>query len=178
MKIKRTLQILLDFFRSERQVGHTSVAMAGAASVPRCLVVAHTMKYGAELAAQAKEAGADGITVISLPTLDGKLLGWKNTAIAFDNEALVQLFGAALEEIDRQERRVTDSSLNCLTYETLQSIWYRSSMTQDWVKGLDRNRARVYRAGTSRMTRGTALSSATGKSGTKMKSFDSAEVTT
>jgi hypothetical protein len=106
MKIKRTLQILLDFFRSERQVGHTSVAMAGAASVPRCLVVAHTMKYGAELAAQAKEAGAEGITVISLPTLDGKLLGWKNTAIAFDNSALVELFGAALEEIDRQERRV------------------------------------------------------------------------
>jgi gamma-glutamylcysteine synthetase len=108
MKIKRTLQILLDFFRSERQVGHTSVAMAGAASVPRCLVVAHTMQYGEELVAQAKAAGADGITVISLSDSDGvmKLLGCKNTAIAFDNSALVELFGAALEEIDRQERRV------------------------------------------------------------------------
>lgn len=106
MKIKRTLQIILDFFRSERGVGHTSVAMAGAAAVPRCLVVAHTMKYGAELAALAQEAGADGVTVISLPVLDEKLLGWKNTAIAFDNGALVELFGAALTEIDRQERRV------------------------------------------------------------------------
>lgn len=108
MNIKRILTSLLDFFRSERQVGHTSVAMAGAASVPRCLVVAHTMKYGAELVAQAKEAGANGITVISLadPDVVMKILGWKNTAIAFDNEALVQLFGAALEEIDRQERRV------------------------------------------------------------------------
>lgn len=106
MKIKRTLQILLDFFRSERGVGHTTAVMNGAASVPRCLVVAPTMQYGENLVAQAKEAGADGITVISLTTLEPSLLGWKNTAIAFDNEALVQLFGAALAEIDRQERRV------------------------------------------------------------------------
>ena len=106
MKIKRTLQIILDFYRSERGVGHTTAVINGAASVPRCLVVAPTMQYGANLVAQAKEAGADGITVIALPMLGEKLLGWKNTAIAFDNEALVQLFGAALEEIDRQERRV------------------------------------------------------------------------
>lgn len=108
MKIKPLLEALVNFYQGNFGVGHTTAVMDGAASVPKCLVLAATQNQVQILLGRAKEAGADGVSVASVsdPDMISKLLGRKNTAIAFDNDALVQLFGAALEEIDRQERRV------------------------------------------------------------------------
>ena len=104
MKIKETLQNILNYYASTRRVGHTTAMIRGAQNVDNALVVTSNLS-----ASRALEHNYPHIKTTSIQS-GQKLLGF-NSPILFDNEALYVLFRDALKTIEDLENKLNDTNV-------------------------------------------------------------------
>lgn len=96
-KIKETLEVLLNYYETTRQVGHTTAMMEGAKNT-ECLVVV----YNSQVEKGIKKMFPDSKNkYISIYGVD-KLKDCK-TPLLIDNSALFELLDEALKEISKLE---------------------------------------------------------------------------
>lgn len=108
MKIKQTLQYIINYIDFNRRVGHTTTMIRGVQNVDEALVIAADSQHASHL--QNKLPRAE---VVAL-TAPGSLLG-KTKPLAIDNHALWLICRNSLAEIERLEalisRLSSDSSI-------------------------------------------------------------------
>jgi hypothetical protein len=110
MKIKETLQTLLNYYERTRGVGHTRVMLEGATNRPEALVVfAYPLQDKILTPGPLKNS-----QVLSLETVTTDLLG-RGVPLVFDNTGMSELLAQSLEEINRLEAEVQSLQDKTLT---------------------------------------------------------------
>ena len=103
MKIKQTLQNLRNYIEFNRRVGHTTAMIRGAQNVDNVLVIAANQHQAAMLQRELPRAEVVAITSPAC-MID------KTKPLAMDNQALWEICGGALAEIERLEARIAELS--------------------------------------------------------------------
>ncbi len=106
MNIRVQLQALLQYYVTNRQVGHTTAMLRGANN-SKCLVIAaREHNYRRLMDMQRKRKRGKKYDALSLDGIqNGALLG-RRDPIVFDNEALYVLFEAAHRRITELENKI------------------------------------------------------------------------
>ena len=105
MKIKETLQTMLLYYTRARGVGHTYVLKNGVDRVKnQCIVVGTTIKQSEDIVKKTE------IVNMGLSSLNSGIQGLR-IPIAFDNFALMEIFGESLGEINRLEDELRTANI-------------------------------------------------------------------
>lgn len=101
--IKNTLRNILSYYNSARQVGHTTMALTGAANFKNAIVVTHNHSMIDCIRKMVNPLFSPTLAFTTLSNFEnGSVLGRSN-AIVFDNAAVYTLCADALKEIERLE---------------------------------------------------------------------------
>jgi len=110
MKTKQTLQNLRNYIESNRRVGHTTAMIRGAQNVDNVLVIAANQHHAAMLHRELPRAE---VVAITSPVC---MIG-KTKPLVMDNQALWEICGGALAEIERLETRIAELSQENVSVE-------------------------------------------------------------
>lgn len=106
MNVRVQLQALLQYYVTNRQVGHTTAMLRGANNTKCTVIVAREHNYRRLMDLQQKRKKGKKYNATTLAGVEhGNLLGHREP-IVFDNEALWELFGAAHKRITELENKI------------------------------------------------------------------------
>ena len=97
---KAQIEALLQYYRTNRAVGHTTTMIEGAANTDCIVIVAN------EKQAYIRER-LTGQTVLSINNLNQRLRGM-NKPLAIDNSAIYLILQRLLEEIDDRDQKLLE----------------------------------------------------------------------
>ena len=100
MKIKETLNDLLHYYESTRQVGHTAAMIEGVANSPQTMVLVGNFAQGKCLMPKVSEKQVVPIGSISTALCD------RRAPLVIDNAAMWLILHEAKKEIERLEAQV------------------------------------------------------------------------
>ena len=106
MNIRTQLQALLQYYVTNRQVGHTTAMLRGANNSKCIVLVSREHNYHRLMELQRKRKKGKKYNAITLDGVQNNGLRGHREPILFDNEALYVLFDAAHRRILDLERKI------------------------------------------------------------------------